>query len=96
MGGREGGDRERTWGREGGGQERLRETVIKCECNVYGVLCRQALSMVSRHYVGPSTLAMDVRHEYEKVYLNFPKESEIPDCSNLEGRFYGLVRLFVN
>ena len=38
---------------------------------------------------------MDVRHEYEKAYLNFPRESEIPDCSDLEGRFYGLVRLYV-
>ena len=39
----------------------------------------------------PLGLLDDVQHEIESTFLNFPTESELPECTDLPGTFYGKV-----
>ena len=62
-----------------------------------GVLYCQIVSLIDDH-VGitnpsgrPVGLLDDVQHEIESTFLNFPTETELPDCTDLSGMFYGKV-----
>ncbi|KAI0208713.1 hypothetical protein LSAT2_006601 [Lamellibrachia satsuma] len=47
------------------------------------------LKLLDEHFISNMDLVEEMCKEIHKTYLNFPKKSEIPNCGDFPGNFYG-------